>query len=485
MTKPSYELFDDMQKGRISRRDFLRRSAAAGAATPLIVGYLDRGSAAAAPATRLLLTPSLSQAGPLQPPAEGADTSDALVFRGWDYNVPIVQDNVAKFNEQYKENVDYQTVAGDYISIMENFHISNQKLDLAYANPATVYRWSVPGWIVDFERFWSVDDARGEMYDGVRASLSVAGKLYGLPYFVSIRGTMMANNVLLEKAGITPDKYPKTWAELYDQARQMKKDKVAEFPLLPHWFTGGGAWYGISWAYLFECLNTGAKLFDDANKPVFDDASLKILTNWRKLVEEKIIPEQVITMVQQEFIDSFAGGNYAYSPQQTYDLKTFNDPQTSKIPGKVAIVPVVDQPWGLIDEGIYTVSNRNQSEDRLQRDYRLGGFFGYRDKAGDLFVAKRWAIESALNSGYKAVLDDPEVVAAYNKWLPDPAMRETIRNVVDKGQFPKVWQTFWWEEFNAQMITELPKAVLGQTPVEEVHANLKKLATELAERYSA
>jgi hypothetical protein len=62
-------------------------------------------------------------------------------------------------------------------------------------------------------------------------------------------------------------------------------------------------------------------------------------------------------------------------------------------------------------------------------------------------------------------------------------MLDTLNGVLNAGTFPKVWQTFWWEEWNAQAMTELPKAILGQTPVEEVHASLKKLAQELAERY--
>lgn len=485
MSKPIHEHFDDLQRGRISRRDFFRRTAVGAAATPAIVGYLDRRGAAAAPARRLLLTPSRAQGAPLSPPGADADTSQALVFRGWDYNVATVQDNVRIFNEAYDENVDYQTVAGDYIAITENFHISNQPLDLAYCNPATLSRWAVPGWVVDYGRFWDAEAAAAEMYDGVRESLSVNGVLYGLPYFVSIRGTMMANNVVLAKAGITADQYPKTWDELYAQVRQLKADSATDGPpYLPHWFTGGGAWYGISWGYLWECLNQGAVLFDDQNLPVFDDATLAILVNWRKLVEEQVVPESVLTMVQQDYIDSFATGSYAYSPQQIYDAKVFNDPNSSQIAGQCAIVPVVDQPWGVIDEGIYVIANRQQSDEHLARDYRLGGFFGYRDQDGELFVAKRWAMENALNSGYKEILADPEVIAAYNEWMPDPGMLATIEGVVNAGQFPKVWQTFWWEEFNALMTTELPKAVLGQSPVEEVHAGLKRTAEELAERYA-
>ena len=488
--KPLYEHFDDLLKGRIDRRTFFKRTAAAGASTPIIANYLAQpaGAVSHLPASQnhFSLTRAAAQTAKLSPPAEGVDTSEQLIFRGWNYRPEVVVDNTNKFNEQYDENVDYQTVTGDYIAIMENFHIANQPLDMAYANPATLARWQLPGWVHDFEAWWNVDDARGELYDGVRASLTISDKLYGLPYFVSIRGSMAANMAILDKAGITPDQFPKTWDELYTQLRQLKADGVTEeAPFLPHWFASG-IWYGISWGYLFECLNRGAVLFDEENTPVFDEQTLAILEEWRKLLEEGIVPETVFTMGEPEFIDAFATGKYAYSPQQIYDLKVFNDPAKSQVAGQVLPVPVDGQPWGLIDEGIYTVPKRDtDTEEKLARKYRLAGFFGYRDQVegGELYVAKRWAIEAALNSGYKEILQDPEVIEAYNEWLPNPELLPVIEGIVNAGQFPQVWQTFWWEEWNAQAMTELPKAVLGQTPVAEVHAGLKTLAEELVTRY--
>ena len=353
---------------------------------------------------------------------------------------------------------------------------------MAYANPATLFRWSVPGWVHDYEAWWNVDAARGEMYDGVLASLTVNEKLAGLPYFVSCRGTMATNKVILDKAGVTAEQYPKTWTELYDMCRQLKASGAVEVPLLPHWFTAG-VWFGVSWGYLFECLNRGAVLFDDANAPVFDDASLAILTEWRQLLVDGIVPESVFTMGEADWIDAFAQGTYAFSPQQIYDLKVFNDPARSQIAGQCVALPVNGQSWGMIDEGIYTVPARNDSEEKLARKYRLAGFFGYRDDVENLAVAKRWAIEAALNSGYKSILEDPEVIAAYNSWMPSPDLLGTLNGVLEAAPFAKVWQTFWWEEWNAQAMTDLPKAILGQSTVEEVHAGLKQLALDLAERY--
>ena len=123
MTKPIHELYDDYAKGRISRRDLLKRAAAAGVATSAIVGYLDNPRAAiAASKPRISLTRMAGQTAKLTPPAAGIDTSEQLVFRGWNYRPEVVQDNTAKFNTAYTENVDYQTITGDYIGIMENFH---------------------------------------------------------------------------------------------------------------------------------------------------------------------------------------------------------------------------------------------------------------------------------------------------------------------------------------------------------------------------
>ena len=102
-------------------------------------------------------------------------------------------------------------------------------------------------------------------------------------------------------------------------------------------------------------MNRGAVLFDDANVPVFDEKTLAILQEWRKLLEEGIVPGDVFTMGEADYIDAFTTGKYAYSPQQIYDLKVFNDPAKSQVAGQVVPVPVDGQPWGIIDEGIYTV----------------------------------------------------------------------------------------------------------------------------------
>ncbi len=482
-----YHEFEKFQKGSITRREFLSRAVALGAGTSAMMASL-QGCAPAATSSGSTISPTAASgaAKTLSKPADGVDKSYSPVFRGWAYSVDTVEDNTKKFNAAYSENVNYKTITGDYISIIENMHINKQPLDMAYSNPATMNRWRVPGWIHDMEGFWDVDKAKQEMYPGVLESLTIDGKLCGLPYFVSNRGCVHTNDVLLEKVGITPAEYPKTYEEMYDQARRIQKDGAAESPLLSHWFSSG-IWFGVSWGYLFECINRGAVLFDDKNdnEPVFDEKSLSILNEWKKMYEEKLVPEGIFTMGETDFIDAFCTGKFAYSQQQTYDNKVFNDPAKSVIAGKSRLVPAQGQSWGLIDEGVYVLPNRGQDDANLGRAYRLNGFFGYRDHNEDLFVAKRWAIENGLNSGYKAVLEDPDVIAAYKVWSPDEKHIETMNGLLAVAPFPKVWQAFWWEEFNTLLSREVQSAVLGQKPVKEAHEGLKKAAQGLKAQYAS
>ena len=75
---PRYKHYDDLMKGRIDRRTFIKRAAAAGATTPLIANWLSQPAAASylpASHNRFSLTRAAAQSAKLAPPAEGIDTS--------------------------------------------------------------------------------------------------------------------------------------------------------------------------------------------------------------------------------------------------------------------------------------------------------------------------------------------------------------------------------------------------------------------------
>ena len=493
--------------GRIDRRDFLRRAGMLGGgfAAMSVLAACGGGGGGAAPAATAGgaaagATPGAAAAGgtgpkpspKVQKPEQGTGGGQPLVFRGWNYHPEVVEDNVKKFNAMYGENVDYQTVSGDYGSLMEKMHINKEPLNFAYANPQTAHRWYLAGWVWDLAGIWSIEDIKKDLYPAWRDIVSRKdGTLLGLPYFQSVRGTITTNEEMLQKVGITPKEYPKTWEELYDQLYQIKKQGATDVPFLPHWFAT--AWFGLAWGFQFECMNRGAVLFDDNGNPVFDQKCYDILDYYKKLLADGIVPKEVFTMQETDFIDGFASGRYAYSPQQIYDNKVFNDPTRSKLAkggsnpnAKGSMyVPVDKQPWGLIDSGIYlSIKRPGQDEKTLARSYRLQEFYGYKDKDGNFFVSKRWAIEQALNSGYPVTLDDPDVQAAYKKWMPDYDFQfKAMQSLLSNAKSPPVWKRYFYEEWNSKALTELSQAILGQKGTKEALDGLKTLASQLIDKY--
>jgi multiple sugar transport system substrate-binding protein len=497
--RPSY---DSADKGKpdLQRREFLKRvgllggglagmsilaACGGGGGTPPgapAAGGAPPGAGGATPAAA-----GAAQTLKATKPAQGSGSGKPIIFRGWNYHPEVVVDNVRIFNEQYGENVDYQTISGDYIPLIDKIHINKEALNLGYSVNSSLHKWYKSGWVWDLEGHWNIDTFKKELYPNWREMATTRdGKLIGLPYFQSVRGTICTNEDMLAKAGITEKEWPKTWTELYDQCYQIKKMGITDVPLLPQWY---GTFLIRAWGYQAEIENRGGKLFDDLGHPVFDDMSYQVLDNARKLVSDGIVPKEMFTFQETDFVDAFSSGRYAYSAQQIYDNKVHNDPEKSKIArphtkGGSRIVPVDKQPWGFIESGFYTVIKRaDQTPDEVARAFRLAEFLGYKDKEGQFFVSKRWAIEQALNSGYPTTLQDKDVQTAYASWMPDPpGMLKAMDSLFAVARGFAVQKRAFYDEWNQKATPSLAEAMLGEKPVKSTVDELKTLAEQLLEK---
>jgi multiple sugar transport system substrate-binding protein len=312
------------------------------------------------------------------------------------------------------------------------------------------------------------------------------GKLYGLPYYTAVRGTMMVNLALAEKAGITEVQLT-TWDDFYELVRQLKRDGVAEYPLLHHWF---GTPWATTWQFLWENQNRGIALFDfeDDYRPLFDEnhESVAVLELWATLFAEGVHPESAFNMQEGDFVDAFATGQYVFSPQQTYDGKRFNDPALSQIAGMVDFaIPPAGQPWGKFEMGGYLLPKRERTDPQLARVFRHNSFYGYRDLNDELFVAKRWAVDRALNSGYRSILEDPDVLAAYSEWMPGGERQfNSMQTYFDQVQWDPFYHSPWFNEFLLLGKAELEPAILGRQSPADAIRNLRAGTDDLWERFA-
>lgn len=470
----AHTLLEKLNRGLITRREYFKRLAALGVATPAVLAAIEGASAA--------------QDAPIAqefPPQEEID-ANPVVFRGWAFETDVVEDNVRIFEEMYDENVDYQTVTGDYDLIIDTMQLNNERLDMFYSNESGIARHTITDKLLDYESWWDVERAKEEMYPAFRDAWTWKdGKLYGLPYYTSVRGTMMINKVLAEKAGISELQLT-TWDDFYDLVRELKRDGVTEFPLLHHWF---GTIWATTWQFLWECQNRGIQLFDfeDDYRPLFDEnhESVKVLETWQTLFAEGVHPESSFNMQEGDFVDAFATGDFVFSPQQTYDGKRFNDPARSQIAGMVDwATPPVGQPWGKFEMGGYVLPKRERTDQQLARVYRHNSFYGYRDINDELFVAKRWAIEKALNSGYRSILEDADVLASYQEWMPGGERQfNDMKTYFDQVQWDPFYHSPWFLEFLLLGKAELEPAILGRQSPADAIRNLRSGTNDLYERF--
>src|SRR5688572_171732 len=167
---------------------------AAGGATP---------AAAAGGATPAAAASSAGKLAPVDAAKDFSATDDPVVFNSWIYEINFVKENVARFEQQNKEKVNYEAVnSTDYPGVMDTKHINKAAMDMAYVLDTQYLRWYKAGWSLDYEQWWNVDVAKSEMYPNVRDLLTIDGKLVGLPYFTADSGVVATNQVILDKMGI-------------------------------------------------------------------------------------------------------------------------------------------------------------------------------------------------------------------------------------------------------------------------------------------
>mgnify|MGYP001171661585 FL=1 len=412
-----------------------------------------------------------------------AESGEDVFFRGWQYRTDIVQSNIDRYNNEMGGNVDYATVTGDYPAIMEQNLMSGGDLDIFYANPSQASRYFDGGWVKPANELPNFDEIKADMYPAMLDAWTYKGKLLGLSYFVSTRGTMHVNLQKLEEIGMSESELPKNWDELYDSIYKMK-DAGVKYPYLPHWFS---EWYGISWAYVWEVMNRGGLVADpDTHQPMLtaDGPGGHALRDWKRVWNDGLIPEEVLTYNESSYMEAFKSGEYVISPQQIYDLASFNDPANSKIAGHVSLLPYQGQSWGVLDSAVYVMSNRDRS-DALEKDVeKMASWYGYKDQNGDPFVGANWLNVSMLFSGYKSVMESPDAKSTIQNALARPEDYETVLEVYKNTPYPKgVWSVTWAPIFNSWLKETMTEFLLEDKSVEDTVNAINDKINELNDEY--
>jgi hypothetical protein len=259
-----------------------------------------------------------------------------------------------------------------------------------------------------------------------------------------------------------------------------------QYPVIPNWFNAN---YGIGWDFMGEMANVNndpddtKSLFGKDFAPIFDTntSAADLLTKWKTAVANNLVDPAVFSMSSES--DVVAAGNtgkYAFVTTAVYDYQSLNDPKSSKITvGNANLVPVNGQGWGMIETGVYCWPTKNHDPVGSQN---LIKFMGYKDPAtGKRVTAPTWAEVANLGSGYPDTLQDPAVIAAYQKWLGDrtTATLKVQDDIARNTGTPWIWKSTIYTKWQDTIFPILSAIASGSQDVKTGVAQIRKTADDL------
>ena len=399
-----------------------------------------------------------------------AAPSTPLTFIGWQYQPQIAEANVNIFKKLYDENVTYELVPGDYHPVVETKLLGGQHIDMMYSEEDHIARWQAAGWIRDLEGLPGIDAIKAGMFPVSVQSMSLPdGKLAGLPYYAG-HNSFIYNEEHLSKAGVA---VPDSWDSLLDVCRKLKKDGISDAPYNSAW---GQKWPELSWSLFSLWYAEGAPVFDDKSDLVVDAAFRRVLEGHRALYKEQLVAADIMTL-PNEGVPSYCTGRHTFMVLHDYDQKVTNDPKASKIAGKVrnALMPGKTHStfaW----TAVYLMGAQPVD---LNRTWNLLQFFGGKSSDGQYHVIKRWALEFGLGSGYKEVMDDPDVKASFSKWRDLAISNKQLEIATSR----KIAKTTWFPEWDLFMMQHAQEYIRGSGSLDELCDSLVAKVTEVKKQY--
>jgi multiple sugar transport system substrate-binding protein len=160
------------------------------------------------------------------------------------------------------------------------------------------------------------------------------GKIYGMPWLMDVK-YFMYNKDMLQKAGITDP--PKTWEELVDQAKIIKDQGIAEYPIIWSW----NQKEGVVCDYAVLLYGNGGTFLDASGKPAFNnDKGVQALEWMKQTIDDGLSNPSSVSSDENAVEADFLAGKSAYAVNWLFQYSDSNDASKSQIVGQAAFAPM-------------------------------------------------------------------------------------------------------------------------------------------------
>ena len=406
-------------------------------------------------ASHLLASAAIVVGAALAQPAAAKDIT--LEFTVWNYSLDTVQDNVAKFeaaNPGIKVHVTDYTWP-DYPDSMVLRFRSGTPTDIAYVGQDWLPGWASAGFLAPLDDVAPkdvLDELKSDMAGFTKTDMTYKGKLYGLPYYADTISFLYNKKILADK-GIA---VPATWDDVMAAAEKLKAGGM-EHPIsyeysqeLPNFFD----------AFVAQVDGRGGAMFDADGKAIFDDPNNDAYKQLQWLADafKKDLVDQETH--ESKVVPQMNTGKSVFTVLYNYNLAGLNNAAEQPLAGQFALAPMPGAAHATLGfTKFYSITAQAMKDpERAAAAWKFVNFMDGKPYT----VAKRWAVEKGLGFGQLSLFNDPDVQAAWNKWIDMGTLKQQVADA--RGGTWTEWTTVWSAYFRPL----LAKAMVGQASVDEV-----------------
>lgn len=424
-------------KRPIGRREFLKASAASGAAL------------------------ALSGA-----PAFAAD--ETINLQTWSAAVDLVKSHIDAFEKYTGLKVNYSNAPwAQYRDAMVTKFVGGAPMDMMWVSDAWLPEWAEANWISPVDEFDSLMAYNSDTEKFCIDSMTYKGRQYGLTYYTDYMGFIYDADKLAAAGFSAP---PSSWDEVVEQSLVMKQKGIAEFPMML-------AMAKESWLIEFMSamvFSHGGRFTGENGEAVMQDESYGAVSTLQWIVDavskHKIISPGSVETGELNGLKAFASGNHAFALLPKYRLAMLNDPKQSQIAGKAkqALMPMgKDGSHATVGWMRFHGMSAQAAADkeRAARAAKLIEWFGGKAD-GEYTFQKLLFLDLGSGFGVKSLFENADVRAAYNTYSDVDLIQEQQALAQQKDVV-----TPWFGDWSEVNGAAWQSAIIGNVSVEDALKN--------------
>jgi multiple sugar transport system substrate-binding protein len=342
--------------------------------------------------------------------AEKAEKT-VIHFVTWKPNQPEVWDEVLSIFEKEHPDLKIEREIGPHSSTA--FHdiltqkLKNKSLDVDVFLMDVIWppEFAAAGWAMPLnDRF--LPSEQNEFLEGTIIANTYNGDIYGVPLYLA-SGMLYYRKDLLEKYGFSP---PETWEEMVEQAGRIVSEETKN-NIEIYGFSGQFKQYeGLVCDMMEYILSNGGDVLNPETGKcmIAEKPAVEAVRFVRDRIIGNIAPLGVLTYQEPESLALFIQGKAVFHRNWPYAWEVSNNPERSKIAGKVGVTKLPHFPSGRCYATLggwqVGISNYSRNKDAAWTFVRF---------LTSERIQKLFALKAGLAPTRKRLYDDPDILRTY------------------------------------------------------------------------